>query len=56
MTLEGEIVRAADKMLDNMLSKVDRYRYKYGEPRGATFYDPKLSLQDREMFSFDNFA
>lgn len=55
-TLEGETFRAADKMLGNMVSKVDRYWYDYGVPRGATFFDPSLIHDDRRSFSFDNFA
>ena len=55
-TLEGETFRAADKMLDNMVMKVDRYWYNYGVPRSATFFDPSLNHDDRTSFSFDNFA
>jgi Ser/Thr protein kinase RdoA (MazF antagonist) len=54
--LEGDIVRAADKTLDNLVGKVDRYWYEYGVPRGATFYDPTLSFDDRKAFSFGNFS
>lgn len=54
-TLEGEIVRAADKMLQNIVKKVDRYWYEYGEKRGAIFFDPNISFEERARFSFDNF-
>lgn len=54
-TLEGEIVRAADKMQDNLVAKVDRY-YDYGvKQRGATFFIPTLTPQQRSQFSFANF-
>lgn len=54
-TLEGEIVRAADKMQDNLVAKVDRY-YDYGiNKRGATFFIPTLTYHQRSQFSFDNF-
>lgn len=55
-TLEGEIVRAADKMLENIVRKVDRYWYQYGVPRGMTFFDPNLTPEDRSHFSFQNFS
>lgn len=55
-TIEWDIIRAADKMQDNLTQKVDRYWYEYGVPRGATFYDKEITLSDREKFSFDNFS
>lgn len=54
-TLEGEIVRAADKMQDNLVAKVDRY-YDYGVcKRGAPFFLPTVTLEQRSQFSFENF-
>lgn len=54
-TLEGEIVRAADKMQENLVAKVDRY-YDYGvKQRGATFFLPTLTPEQRSQFSFANF-
>lgn len=55
-SLEADIVRAADKMQDNIVSKVDRYWFKYGVPRGATFFNPALTHEQREQFNFENFA
>lgn len=55
-TIEGEIVRAADKMLDNLVAKVDRYWYDYGVPRKVKFFDPNLTFKERAKFSFDNFS
>jgi hypothetical protein len=55
-SLSADIFRAADKMLDNLVAKVDRY-YDYGvNKRGATFFNPDLSYEERASFSFDNFA
>ncbi|GAB4218718.1 MAG: hypothetical protein Fur009_1070 [Candidatus Microgenomates bacterium] len=55
-TIEGEIVRAADKMLDNLVKKVDRYWYDYGVPRNLKFFDPNITFEERAKFSFDNFS
>jgi len=55
LKLEEDIVRCADKTLDNIVSKVDRYWFEYGVPRGATFFDPLLSFDERQEFSFANF-
>ncbi len=49
--IEGEIVRAADKMLDNLVEKVDRY-WNYGKQRGVEFFNERLSIQDRLGFNF----
>jgi hypothetical protein len=54
-SIEGEVVRAADKMLDNIVGKVDRY-YNYGVARGKVFFDPTLTFEERKMFSFNNFV
>ncbi len=55
-SLEADIVRAADKMQDNLTAKVDRY-YDYGvNKRGAVFFIPTLTLEERSQFSFDNFS
>lgn len=54
-TIEGEVVRAADKMLYNLVAKVDRYWYEYGVSRKAKFFDPTLTFSERKKFSFDNF-
>ncbi len=56
LSLEADIVRAADKMQDNIVPKVDRYWYKYGVPRNATFFKPELTREEREQFNFSNFA
>lgn len=53
-SLEGLIVRCADKMLDNIVRKVDRYWYEYGEPRGEKFFDPAVTLDTRRSFNFQN--
>lgn len=52
--IEGDIVRAADKMQSNLVKKVDRY-YDYGKQRGAILFNEDLSEHERETFSFDNF-
>jgi len=53
--LEVDIVRAADKMQDNLIEKVDRY-YDYGVvKRGTTSFSPTLTFEERTLFSFDNF-
>lgn len=53
-SMEGLIVRCADKMLDNIVRKVDRYWYEYGEPRGERFFDPAVTLDTRRSFNFQN--
>lgn len=55
-TLEADIVRAADNMQDNLVQKVDRCWYKYGLSRGAVFFDPALSNEERADFSLDNYS
>ena len=49
--MEGEIVRAADKMLDNLAAKVERY-WNYGKERGVKFFDSKVTIEDRLAFNF----
>ncbi|MBN8549448.1 MAG: phosphotransferase [Deltaproteobacteria bacterium] len=55
-SLEADVARAADKMLDNIVRKVDRYWYEYGVPRNAVFLKPELTFEDRRQFTFRNFC
>jgi hypothetical protein len=55
-SIEAEIVRVSDKMQDNLVPKVDRYWFEYGVPRNATFFDPSLTMAQREEFNFENFC
>jgi HD superfamily phosphodiesterase len=49
--MEGEIVRAADKMLDNLVDKVERY-WNYGKVRRIKYFDPEVTVEDRLAFNF----
>lgn len=49
--IEGKIIRAADKMLDNFITKVDRY-WNYGKERGIQFFDQTITPEERLAFNF----